>query len=138
MMVLNIASVAIILTCIILRIYYYHSETKNPEIGAKDKPGMFVLFTIIFTFPFHVLSGVMILLAELKNQWVRLYFNFLDSKRGRGFFLLLITLTLFDDTIKGHGILIVLGILLLVIVFLNLVVGWGISSDNDKGLNWKS
>ncbi len=73
---------------------------------------------------------ILLILAELKNKWVRLYFSFLDSKRGRGLFMIMLVFTFFDNSAKDHFLQILLGVILLVIGIINLIIQCQSSSDN--------
>jgi hypothetical protein len=72
--------------------------------------------------PFQAAFLVLLILAELKNQKVRLYFGFLDSKRGRGLFMILLVFTFFDNSAKNHFLQIILGVILLVIGLINIII----------------
>ena len=132
MLILNLGAALLIIACLVLRIVYYKQAK---QVGKADTSQ---IMTIALMTPFQFLFSIMLILAEVKVQKVRLYFNFLDSKRGRGFFISLITLTLFDDTYKSHILLIIFSIVLMSIAFINEVVGWGVSSDNGAPLFSKS
>jgi len=68
-------------------------------------------------------------MAEFRILFVRKYFNFLDKKIGRGFFIIFIGLLI----LEVHTALeIVLSIFILGIGLLNIIVGWGQPPDGKN------
>ena len=133
MLIANILAVILIWGCIILRILSFDKNRKEGYINTQE----FII--IVFMSPFQFFFSVLILLAELKKVlWVRMYFNFLDSRRGRGCFIIFITLTLFDGFAQYRGLTIILGIVLLVIGFLNILLFCRQQSDGDVEIVYDS
>jgi len=157
MLVINFAGLLVMLALIILRMYFYHVDRHagvyhvnavgtvdasgkttytysgtSTSGGSSDNASTQVLIAIIFMTPFQVLFLVLLVLSELKNQWVRTYFNFLDSKRARGLFMIMLAFTFLDTSARDHFVEIILAIILVSIGFINTIIGWGVSSDNTK------
>ena len=126
----NIFAVLLIWCCLILRIMSYHDSRKDSNVDAKES------MIIIFMTPFQFFFSILLLLAELKKVvFVREFFYFLDSKRGRGMFIIFITMTLFDNFDKYRALTVIFGITLLIIGILNVFLFCGQSSDGIYQIN---
>ena len=88
-------------------------------MGTKDygKNVFFIILTV-----YLILFIVILVLSEFRNRRIRKYFNFLDSKIGRGCFILFMGLLVF---IKDRPMEIIFGIIILIIAVANCIVGWG-------------
>jgi hypothetical protein len=116
MFFVNIVAVVLIWACIIFRIANYHKIRTN-----DGDPGPALGVSIICMTPFQFFFSILLLLAELKKVLVvREFFYFLDSKRGRGAFIVFITLTLLDNGTDGNAPAIICAVALLVIGTLNM------------------
>ena len=109
MMVTNLIASALIVVCIVLRFIYL--------IDKKTANVFFILLTI-----YLIIFLVIFVLAEVRNRRIRKYFNFLDSKIGRGCFLLFLGLLVF---LRKRWVEIIIGIIIVVIAVANCIVGWG-------------
>lgn len=110
MLVLNLIAAAMIIVCIAYRFIY----VKKKEDGAN------VFFAILTVY--LALFILILILAEFKIRFIRKYFNFLDRKIGRGFFIFFMGLLILDKT---SALEIILGIFILLIAIINIGVGWG-------------
>ena len=105
MLIVNLLACAMLLVCIAFRFVYMVD-------------GTFAFFFIVLSIYLVGFTGALIL-AEFKMERVRLYLNFLDTKFGRGFFMIFLALLILED----HAIEIVLFICINVIGILNLIIG---------------
>jgi hypothetical protein len=129
MFITNIVAVAIIWVCIILRIVAYHKSRMDND--HRTSTGV----SIVLMTPFQLGFSILLLLAEIRKYLiVRKFLNFLDSNRGRGCFLIFITLTLLDH---GSILAIFLCIALLIIGILNIFLFLYESSDGILDINLK-
>lgn len=133
MMIVNLVAVLLIWVCIIFRIKKYH------DIRQEDgDPGPALGVAIICMTPFHIFFSILLLLAEIKKVLiVREFFYFLDSKRGRGAFIVFITLTLLDKGAEGNAIAIICAIVLIVIGLLNMFLFCHESSDGIVDIKFR-
>ena len=106
MIAMNIIACAMMVVCIVFRFVYF----------AKGGNTFFFLVLTIYLAIFLTLE----ILAEFKIQRVRTYFDFLDTKWGRGWFILFIALLVLE---KETALEVILCILTIVIALLNMFVG---------------
>jgi hypothetical protein len=112
---MNLFAVILMVICIIMRFTY---------LGEVN-----LFFTILTIY--LIVFLVLLVLAELKRMTVRIYFNFLDTKVGRGIFIMFLTLLIME---KDSGLEIGMGIVLLIIALFNIFLGWGEGSDSGLTL----
>jgi hypothetical protein len=115
MIALNLVAAALMITCVVFRFIYY---TDN---GASE----FKFFSFILTI-YLALFVILLVLAEFRVQKIRTYFDVLDSKWGRGWFILFIALLVLEVHTALEVILCILAIL---IALFNMLVGWNQGSD---------
>ena len=71
----------------------------------------------------------MLVLAEFRVQRIRTYFDFLDTKWGRGWFILFIALLVLEN---DTALEICLSIATIIIALVNMVLGWNQGSDGKE------
>lgn len=108
MLILNLIAISMIIVCIVYRFVY---------VGKKEEKNIFFMILTIFL----ALFIIILTLAEFQVRIVRKYFNFLDGKVGRGFFIFFIGLLILAKT---NAIEIIFSIFILLIALLNILVGW--------------
>ena len=113
---LNLLACIMMLILIILRFYY---------VSLNTIPTSRVVFFIILSI-YELLFIGLLVAAEFKAQRPRLYFDFLDSKIGRGGFIAF-TMLLILEVSKAAEI--ILGIIVFSIALLGIIGGWGEGSD---------
>jgi len=64
--------------------------------------------------------AVLLIMAELRYKKMLIYLEFLKSRLGKGFYVMLVGLIIFDETRKAD---LILGIGLVLVGILNLIVG---------------
>lgn len=104
-MIMNLLACIMILVCVALR-FVYMSQ------------GDFKFFAIILSIYLVIFVGGLAL-AEFKVQKVRTYVNFLDSKFGRGAFIIFLALLILENEVVE----IILFIVIAVIGIINMIVG---------------
>ena len=122
MTVLNLIAAAMIFICGVMRFVYYkdrNTKYQNTSINIFDV----VLSIYIFLFL------IILVLAEFRVIWIRKYFNFVDRKMGRGWFILFMGLLILETV---TSLVIVLSIFILLIAITNMIVGWGEPSDGKN------
>jgi hypothetical protein len=70
---------------------------------------------------FLVLFTIILTLAEYRFVWARHNFMFLDTKTGRGFFIIFIALMIPQN---NNGVAIAMSVIANLIGLLNIIVGW--------------
>ena len=120
MTILNLVAAAMIIVCGVMRFVYF--KKRNQE---KNAPSIFDCILSAYILIFITL----LILAEFRVVIIRKYFNFLDRKMGRGWFLLFMGLLILE---KVTALEIVLGIFILLIAVINMIVGWGEPSDGKN------
>lgn len=108
--IMNLVAAAMILIAIAFRFVYLKDEN-------EDSNFFFIILTI-----YLILFIVLLVLAEFGVKIVRKYFSFLDRKVGRGCFILFLGLLILAKT---NALEIILSIFILLIAFINIIVGWG-------------
>lgn len=96
------------LVCIVFRFVGFR------EPGTSFFFYMLTIYLLIFI--------AMFVAALFKVKRITLYFTFLNSQVGRGFYIVFITLLILE---KKAPLEIILGILLMIIAVLNVIVGCG-------------
>lgn len=117
MVVLNLIACVMIVVCGVMRFVYF--KEKKANINIFDP----ILSIYIFLFI------IILVLAEFRVILIRKYFNFLDRKMGRGWFILFMGLLILE---KVTALEIILGIFILLIAVINMIVGWGEPSDGKN------
>mmetsp|Transcript_41255 Transcript_41255/g.30331 ORF Transcript_41255/g.30331 Transcript_41255/m.30331 type:complete len:187 (+) Transcript_41255:130-690(+) len=116
---------------IALRILFYVDDRKE-EVSVStggtvvidnSEEEKQVLVSIIFMTPVQVFFCVIFLLAELKKPQVLKYFNFIQHRRARGAFLILIAVTYLDGVAGKRFIALIIDLVLIAIGFIDLIVG---------------
>lgn len=79
---------------------------------------------------------VLLAMAELRSNWVRGKFVFLDTKTGRGFFMIFIGLMIPQN---NNGVSVAMSVITNLIGLINLFVGYGQGSDMkiSSSINWQ-
>ena len=72
---------------------------------------------------------VILILAEFRNLRVRVYFDFLDHKWGRGWYILFIALLVLE---RNGSMEIGLSLIVMVIAVLNMIIGYNQGSDGKE------
>ena len=119
MTVMNLIACAMIIICGVMRFVYFVKKDKD------EKKAKINIFDIILSI-YIIIFVIILVLAEFRVQRIRKYFNFLDRKMGRGWFILFIGLLILE---KVTALEIILGIFILLIAIINMIVGWGEPSD---------
>lgn len=123
MMVMNIIGYVLILGVVAFRFY-------RVSLSSSDSPQLF--FYIVLSI-YLVAFAVALFLAELKINKVRLYINFLDSKTGRGIFMVFISALILEDA----PVEIVLFLVICLIGLINVLIGCKQGSDSKEALEGK-
>ncbi len=105
LLILNLVAAGAIIFGIVVRFAYF---------GIRSDPFFYIM--TIFLIPFCVF----LILAELDNHKVFLYFRFLYPITGRGFYIIFVSLLLLEKSSPGE---IIASIIVLVIGILNIVIG---------------
>lgn len=108
---LNILACVMILVCVAFRFVY---------VSEGDTRFFFIILSIYLAFFVGCL-----LLAEFKIERVRKYINFLDTKFGRGVFMIFIALLILEN----HALEILLFIAICIIGMINIMIGCKQGSD---------
>ena len=113
-LIMNLFACLLMLICIILRFYYI--ATLDKDVAPTSRLGFFVILTI-----YLLIFLCLIVAAEFKRERPRLYFDFLDSKRGRACFIAFTMLLILEVSGAAE---IILGIVVFVIAILGAIAGW--------------
>lgn len=79
--------------------------------------------------------AVLLILAELRYKNMLIYLEFLKSRLGKGFYVMLVGLIIFDETRKAD---LILGIGLVLVGIFNLIVGCMRDKMEDEGQYYHS
>lgn len=88
-----------------------------------------IFFYVVLSI-YLVAFAVALFLAEIKVIKVRLYLNFLDSKTGRGLFMILISALILEN----YAVEIILFCIILVFGSINVIIGCKQGSDSRENL----
>ncbi|CDW89845.1 UNKNOWN [Stylonychia lemnae] len=119
MLIFNILACLMLLTCVAFRFVYMADGT--------------LAFFYIILSVYLVAFTLGLILAEFKVEKVRLYVNFLDTKFGRGIFMIFLSLLILEE----HAIEVILFLCIMAIGILNMIVGCKQGSDGKKALKEK-
>lgn len=116
MMVINLLACAMILVCVAFRFVYMADGT--------------LAFFFIVLSVYLAAFTIALVLAEFKIERVRLYINFLDSKFGRGSFMIFLALLILEN----RALEVILFLCICAIGVLNMIIGCRQGSDGKKAL----
>lgn len=102
---INLIICALLLLCVAFRFVY---------INEGDTRFFFIILSI-----YLVLFVVGLILAEFKFQMVRKYVNFLDSKFGRGCFMIFLAFLILEN----HALEIISFIVIIIVGIMNMIIG---------------
>ena len=115
-LIMNLFACVLMLICIGLR-FYYVSLNAVPQ----NRVAFFVILSI-----YELIFIGLIIAAEFKSERPRLYFDFLDSKVGRGGFIAFTMLLILEVSLAAE---IIMGIVVFVIALIGIISGWYEDSD---------
>ena len=103
---MNYTAALIMVVDLVLRFFYFGSTTD--------------IFFYFFTFYLPLLA-LLLIVSEARVKRVILYIEFLNGRRGKGFFILLIGILVFDESRTCD---LITGVLVFLIGLFNLIVGF--------------
>eukprot|EP00347_Sterkiella_histriomuscorum_P023824 403333260 len=116
MLVLNLLACAMILVCVAFRFVYMND-------------GSLAFFFIVLSVYLAAFT-VALVLAEFKVERVRTYINFLDTKFGRGVFMIFLAMLILEN----RALEVILFLCIVAIGIVNMIVGCKQGSDGKKAI----